>query len=188
MRSVAKFAFLAALGLLSVGLGSAFASHAYAGYHWSYSDPAYHIDNSLYNLDMVDESNPATLTHGGAAKWNGFSNFNLHPEGGSWGYYGSESLPSSIAGVTYTYVYPFTKIIYDSITNYNVNLKWAAYDCSDCNPRIFNLDWVATHESGHWVSLEDITDTGSVMHYLYYSGHASVDNHSKQTVQSIYGE
>jgi len=187
MRPVVRYAFIVALGLLSIGFGSAFASHAYVGYHWSYSNPAYHIDGSLYNLNMVDGSNPATLTNGGAGKWNGFSNFYLHLQDGSWGYYGSESLPSSIAGETHTYVYPFTQTIYNTITHLNVNLRWAAYDCTSCSPRIFNLDWVATHESGHWVMLEDITDTSSVMHYLYYSGYASVDSHSKQTVRSIYG-
>lgn len=175
------------LSALSLVATPVFATHAWAGYKWSYSNPAYHIDGSLNNLNMVDGSNPATLVNSAVSNWNDFSNFYLHSQDGSWGYFGSASLPSGALAETNTYVYPLTTTIYNSITNFNTNQRWADYDDCYSNPPIYNLRWVGIHEAGHWVRLEDVSDTSSVMNSNYYSGYASVDSHSKSTVTSIYG-
>ena len=187
-KSKSRLTYSLLIGLLSLLVVSpAFANHAYSGYKWNYDDPAYHIDSSLYNLNMYDGSNEATVVNTGVAKWNGFSDFYLHVQSGSWGWFGAADLDPGIMGLTSIYVYPFTNIIYSSETRFNTDYRWANYDGYWLNPPAYNLCWVATHEAGHWVALNDLADSSSVMYYAYSSAAYAPDGHSIETVKSLYG-
>ena len=169
------------------------------GQFWDDTPITYVFSSTLDNLDIDGDTGQQalaeTLISNGAEKWNDVgTDFQLN-EGSSGGNIVSASSidgSGDILAITTTNWNVVTLEIINNDTVYDTAELWQSDEDAVFNPI---LEYVATHEFGHWVHLEDVGDDAgenpnnppTTMGWLYNKNlYTDVLTHDASTLEDVY--
>lgn len=146
------------LATLLVSMAIPTSAYVYNGYYW-------HQGYAHYSIDSTVPSGWTTSIASGASAWNNAgTSFYFYTLGGSnYLYYKSLSPLSTLATTTTTYS---GNSISACTTTFNSNDPWSTTGALG----YYDVQSVATHEFGHWLSLGHSSNSAAVMYPTISSG------------------
>lgn len=175
IKNVLSIRFVLVLGAISLGsvfllMSSGAYAYSYAGIKWG---------STSVGVDVSDASWPSSWISplaSGMSAWNGASSPFAFLSSASGHKFTSSNMGIGALAVTTT-TYTGSTII-DSDTNFNTYYSWSTSGNACC----YDVQNVATHELGHWLSLNDLYGSGDTEKTMYYS--ASAGETKKRTLAS----
>jgi hypothetical protein len=149
------------LAMFLVNMASPASAYSYAGYKWSQGSAGYTRDST------IPSSWSNSIFASAANAWNGAgANFYFYSIGGTNNKLYYAGLSSDYLAGTWTHriTNDPTHISY-SETYFNKRKSWS----TSGEPGYYDVQNVATHEFGHWLDLNDLSDSSDTEKTMYYS-------------------